>query len=352
MLVNRFTSVERRTRSRMTRRSRPTIVDVARTAGVSPTTVSYVLSGPRERAARISDETADRVREAVRELGYVPNLNARTLRLRQTNRVLFLGSRLNSLYSQEIAQSIERALMRHGLSMSVQIGSSAEHVQRAITALAQNLADGLILETGDGHLEALRQAAARRARHRRDRGRPALKQLLTSSPTTSLLPCDEAMSHLHDRGYAHYVLMSSFEQSEDDHRIQVALAQLRELGVSGSDITVLHCPHDRVAAHDAALGFLKNVPQPVAVYGGSDVSAIGVLWAARRLGMRVPGQVGIVGHGNTSETHITVPAITSLGPVSNDFSKAAGLIQSRLRDRSLPGRHIAEAYQLTVRQST
>jgi LacI family transcriptional regulator len=146
--------------------------------------------------------------------------------------------------------------------------------------------------------------------------------------------------------------MSSLEQSEHDHRIQVALAKLRILGVPDTDITILYCPHDRVAAHDRALEFLRAMPQSVAVYGGSDVSAIGVLWAAQRLGLDVPGQVGILGHGNTSETRITVPAITSLGPVSDDFSEAAHLIRSRLRDRSLPGRHIAEPYQLTVRQST
>lgn len=63
----------------MPRRRRPTQVDVARQAGVSPAVVSTVLNGPGRGSVRVGAEAAARVREAVRELGYVPNPVARTL---------------------------------------------------------------------------------------------------------------------------------------------------------------------------------------------------------------------------------------------------------------------------------
>lgn len=332
-------------------RSRPTISDVAHLAGVSRTTVSYVLSGPEERSARISETTATRVLNAAREVGYVPNQSARSLRMRRTNRVLFLGSRLTSLYSQAMAKSIEKALSTHGLSLEIQIGSEPEHVERAITSLGQHMADGLIIETHDEHVPQLREAAANG------------NSIVAIGPThaepgfdvmaSDLAPAvRDAMEHLVDRGYRHFVLLYSSRTPEDDLRIRVAHQHLRTFGVPETDITLLHCPHDRLAANECAISFLVNIPHPVAVYAGSDVSAIGVLWASIRLGLPVPHDVGIIGHGNTPEIRITVPGITSLGPVTSDFTRAADLMVSRLRKPSLPGRHVTEPYQLTIRGST
>jgi DNA-binding LacI/PurR family transcriptional regulator len=331
--------------------SRPTITDVARIAGVSKTTVSYVLSGPKERAARISEETATRVLSAAQEVGYVPNESARSLRTRRTNRVLFLGNRLTSLYSQAMAQSIEQALASHGLTLGIQVGSTTEHIERAISLLTQHQADGLIVETSDLHLPELREAAA--AGHKIVAIGPMSREARLDVMASDFAPAvREAMEHLVGRHYRHFVLLHSTSTWEDDYRIRVACQHLRELGVRDDDITLLQCPHDRMAAHECTLGFLADVPRPVAIYAGSDVSAIGVLWACIRLGASVPSEVGIVGHGNTPEIGITVPAITSLGPIASDFTRAAELMVSRLRKPSLPGRYVTEPYQFTVRGSS
>src|SRR6056297_2228719 len=63
----------------MSRKRRPTQVDVARQAGVSPAVVSTVLNGAGRGSVRVGPEAAARVRQAVRELGYVPNPVARNL---------------------------------------------------------------------------------------------------------------------------------------------------------------------------------------------------------------------------------------------------------------------------------
>ena len=331
-------------------RRRPTMTDVARRAGVSPATVSYVVSGPRQRAARISEETRTRILDAVAELGYVPNQSARTLRLQRTNRVLFLGNRISSLYSQAMARSIEEGLTRHGLALDVQIGTDADHIRRAIGALEQSQADGLIVETGDDHLDLLRGAAARGQ---------AIVAIGPSRPdpafdvisNTDAPAIRDALTHLAARDPRHYVLLSASPEALE-HRVVVAREHLRTLRTPDDAITLLRCPHDRVLAHDAALDLLPRLPLPVAVYAGADVAAIGFLWACLALRLEVPGQVAIVGHGNTSETRITVPPLTSLGPVDTDFSKAADLMATRLADRAQPGRHIAEPCQLSIRGSS
>lgn len=338
-------------------RPRPTIIDVARVAGVSPTTVSYVLSGPKERAARISDDTATRIREAVAELGYVPNQSARTLRLKRTNRVLFLGSRFDSLYSQAMARSIEDRLTRYGLTLGVQIGAAADHVDRAITALERHEVDGLIVETGDEFMPLLREVATR-GHAIVAIGPSEADDALDVISNDDAPAIQDAMHHAIERGYRHFMLYSSLPVSQKadsihrGHRVQVAYQHLLSLGVDNESITVVHCPHDRMAAYDCTLSVLEGMTRRVAIYAGADVSAFGVLWACLQRKRRIPDDVAIIGHGNTPETRITIPPLTSLGPIEVDFSRAADLLASRLKDRSLPGRHIVDPCQLSIRGTT
>lgn len=331
---------------------RPTISDVARIAGVSTATVSYVLSGHGERAAKISPATTNRVLEVVGEVGYHPNQSARTLRLRRTNRVLFLGSRLTSLYAQSIARSIEAGLDRHGLALNVEVGTDATGIRRAIAMLGQAQADGLIVEAPDASVPELRGAAA--SGH-------AIVAIgsLQPDPLFDVVSVDdgpavdEAMRHLVSAGYRRFVLLSSLAPPLSERRVAVAHGSLRSLGIPDARVTLLHCPHDRIGAYETAMAMLPEAEGPLAVYAGADVSAIGVLWACHRLGRRVPEEVAIVGHGNSPETRITMPSLTSLGPVRSDFGReAADLMASRLRDRSRPGRYVAEPCRLHIRASS
>lgn len=331
--------------------NRPTIVDVARTAGVSATTVSYVLSGTRSRTNRISEATRERVLDAVEEIGYVPNQSARALRLRRSNRVLFLGGRFTSLYSQTIAQSIEPVLEKHGYALDVRIGGGREPLQRAIASLDQHVADGLVAEIDDDFVADLREAA--------DRGH-AIVAMGPSTPEPSFdviqndgtTAINEAIDVFRAREHQSFLLMTLRDREPWEQRIAIANNALQRAGVTPEAIIIKTCPHDRIHAHDFALQLLPTLPGPVAVFAGSDLSAIGVLWAARRLGLRVPQDVAIVGYGNTPETNITVPRLTSIGPGRSDFSVAAELMVSRLAHPQTPGRHRAEPYLLSIREST
>jgi LacI family transcriptional regulator len=335
----------------LARRTRPTIIDVARLAEVSPTTVSYVLSKTSRRANRISEATRLRVLDAVAEIGYAPNQSARALRLQRSSRVLFLGGRFTSLYSQTIAQSLEPALVGHGLALDIQIGAGPIHLERAIAALDQNQVDGLIVENDGEGMSRLRDAATR--------GHAIVAiGSVDHDPGFDTVSHDDvpaiqqAMDHLIQRGFRRIVLLSRNQQAPWEHRIAVANDHLIARGVPAAAILICHCEHDRIVAHDAARAYLPRLEGPIAVYAGSDVSAIGVLWAATRLGRRVPDDVRIVGHGNTPELDITVPRLTSLGPISHDFSSAAELMVSRLRDPTIPGRHITAPWQFSAREST
>ncbi|MGY2744348.1 LacI family DNA-binding transcriptional regulator [Arthrobacter sp. UYCu723] len=104
--------------------STPTIRDVAEAAGVSLTTVSYVLSGRLGGTTRISQPTQDRVHSAARELGYVPNRAARGMRRGRTDVVAVAITDLDDSWDRALATAAARILPRHGYQPVILLGES------------------------------------------------------------------------------------------------------------------------------------------------------------------------------------------------------------------------------------
>ena len=102
--------------------SKPTIRDVAETAGVSLTTVSYVLSGRSGGTTRISEATQDRVHSAVRELGYVANRAARGMRRGRTELVAVAVADLERPTERAIATVLAGILPEHGYQAVILLG--------------------------------------------------------------------------------------------------------------------------------------------------------------------------------------------------------------------------------------
>lgn len=136
---------------------RATIKDVARLAGTSTVTVSRVVNTPR----LVQPETRARVERAMRELGYLPNLAARSMRTRLTRSIGFLTPELTSLPNAAVAQAAEQALSEAGYGML--LTSSDYRVERELEALdllRQRQVDGLLLYLSDEANPALRAAVA------------------------------------------------------------------------------------------------------------------------------------------------------------------------------------------------
>jgi DNA-binding LacI/PurR family transcriptional regulator len=133
-----------------------TLADVARHAGVSASTVSYVLSGKRS----ISQETRRRVEQSVVELGYHPNAGARALAARRSHIVALVVPLRSDVYvpiMMEIAISVTVAARQHGYD--VLLITNDEGVDGVRRVAASGLADGVILmdvELDDERIPALR----------------------------------------------------------------------------------------------------------------------------------------------------------------------------------------------------
>ncbi len=122
-----------------------TLSDIAKATGTSVSTVSRVLTGAAA-ARRISDQTRQKVAAAAREMGYRPNLLARSLRTRKTNTIAVMVSDIANPWFGQMASHIEQSLHRSGYSVIVcNSGEQADLETEYLQLLPQKGIDGLIV---------------------------------------------------------------------------------------------------------------------------------------------------------------------------------------------------------------
>lgn len=316
------------------RRRSPTIADVARSAGVSPATVSYVLGGRRgDRAAsRISEATRDRVLASVDAIGYRVNEPARNLRRNRTDRVLLLIDRLSSPYEQHLASVIEDVLKDSGRTLSIVVCTTTERLDNALGMVRAGLADGAVVQCrAIAGQQRLLEAYA-------GLGVPMVTISNSIVPNGfDVFVNDEARAieaatdHLVERGHTSIGFLGhDATPAPPETRLTMVRNRLEHHGLSLDDSLVWPGARERTEAFASARAMLLLPAPPSALFSASDTGAISAIWAALSLGRRVPDDLAVVGCGNIDECLVTVPPLSSAGPVDPDFTPIAGLLIDRL----------------------
>lgn len=130
------------------------IVDVAKMAGVSTATVSHVINNTRF----VTDDTRERVNQAIRELGYAPNASARTLKTGKTNKIQFIIPDVDNAFFTSLIESIESVLSKHGYQLLlVNTHESWDTELSYLRTVNSSVVDGLILATTQTDWETLKE---------------------------------------------------------------------------------------------------------------------------------------------------------------------------------------------------
>jgi DNA-binding LacI/PurR family transcriptional regulator len=326
----------------------PTLKDVARYAGVSIATVSYVLNGRRQANKTISEATRQKVLQAVSELGYTPNHVARHLRRQRTERICVVLPRLGVPYYEAFCQDIEAVAQRYNYTVILSLTGSREKELKVLKALQHRLADGVIALHGDWEGEELTQLSAMGI------AVVVLDNYLQAKNvdvvrTTEEDTFYEAVSYLATKGYQKIVCFLG----SDTRGTRYAAYQraLRDHGLPLDERFVVEGCGDRQIAYQETLKLLKLKERPDAIFAGSDVAAISAIWAVRDGGLRIPDDIAIIGAGNIAEGEITVPPLTTVGPASLDFSDVAEFLFDRLRNPDQQERVLLRQWKLILRGS-
>lgn len=327
--------------------------DVAVLAGVSPKTVSNVVTG----TIAVREKTKAKVEAAMAELDFVPNLNARGLRNGRSGVIAVALPDLATAYSAELVHLIVAAA--HARGLAVQIEETAVEPEREDELLRRaraHLVDGLILNPIRFEDSVLRSAnrlppvvvigevEQTRADHVRIDSRRAAA---------------DATRHLLARGARRIAVIGA----DDDPSIATATSRLRregvhdalrEAGLAGDPVLeVNRLPWSMVAGAQAARILLERGVGFDGVVALTDSLALGALHALHDAGIRVPDDVIMTGFDDVEFSKFTAPSLTTITFDRRAFAEAAiGLLESRMDDRTAAPRAVTLPHALIERAST
>ncbi|TDD25788.1 LacI family DNA-binding transcriptional regulator [Nonomuraea diastatica] len=332
---------------------RPTARQVAELANVSVATVSYVLSG-RDRP--VAAETRQRVLDAARQLGYTPNQAARSLRKRRTQRVCLVLSSLGGVPSDErLATDLHEMADARGYSVVTLTVDSEARAAAAIDVLRGGIADGALVNVVGDHFthDLLTGLAA-----------TGLPMVVLSNEsglegcdvvhTPETEACAQAVEHLLAEGRRRIAFMAHRFELYRDKPVGRLLGYTTALDRHGVDQRIVTSgADDRVSAYQTAAELLSSPDRPDAIFAASDRAAISTIWAARDAGLRVPGDVAVVGVGNIDEGLISNPQLSTVGPLRHDYTDVVRLLFDRLQaEEPPPAREIVRSWTFLRRGSS
>lgn len=336
--------------------SKSTQEDVARKAGVSVATVSYVMSGRKNGRSRIPEATKKVVLAAAKELNYLPNSAARDLRRGKTDRICLVlpvaGAPINNL----LYNSVDEVFEAHGYFLVSCFAGTAEREYRIFQQLMRGFADGVIFfsnfyldESHFNELSALGIAVVAGSMLTSHKIRSHGFDVIRSDASESQ---EAAVRHLLDKGHSRIAIIWDEANLNHVDRVDTYLRIMRGNGVEIDPALQRNQVPDGRSAYEVMASLLALDDPPTAVLATSDRTAEGALNAAKDHNLQIPAQVAIIGFGNTSETAVTTPQLTTIGPESWSLPVAAQLMLTRLKQEApMQGRTLDIPAKLLLRES-
>lgn len=281
-----------------------TIYDVARAAGVSHQTVSRLLKG----YAGIRPETRDRVDAAIRELGYRPNLTARSLTTGRSHRIAALTHEITQVGPSKILEGANMAARDAGYLLDVialDVHDPAAIRESINLALQFDLAGVLALSSTDEVTDAVNSSTFRGPFYLAT-GHDRLPS--DSAPGTGGLMA--VLRHLADLGHRDVVHIAGPRAWVGArNRTREYEAAVVELGLRSQG--VIHGDWSARSGYEAISSWPGELPA-TAFVAANDQTALGIILALNERGYRVPEDVSVTGVDDTPEAAYYSPPLTTL----------------------------------------
>jgi len=331
-------------------RKRVTRDDVAARAGVTPSTVSYVVNnGPRP----VSAAARERVRKAIEDLGYQPSDVARSLRTQRSMTLgLVIPNTANPFYA-EVARAVEEVGFERGYTVFLCHSSHLpERERRYAEMLRAKHVDGAIFHPTTVDLEPLTflsQAGIQ------------VVVLERAVPGYHCFVADErhggylATRHLLDLGHRRIgCIVRTGDMTSSTARVDGYRAALAEVGLPLDEQLIVESDFG-FAAGAAAAQLLLDLPErPTALVTHNDIIAIGAIKSAADAGLCVPDDLALVGYDDIAQAAFTMPALTTIAYPKHRMGRAAAqlLLDLLAGVETIPPATIVLPVQLVVRGST
>lgn len=326
-----------------------TLVLVAERAGVSIASVSRVLNGLSS-----SPQMNQRVRTAAKELGYVPDASARTLKTGRTDQIALAVADLgNPVYVQmmhEVSRVVAKAGYRLVLSST---GSDPETQIGLLENLNRGFADGLILSPLRITSPLVEALEASRLPIVIIGSLPEGAEIDTVS-ADSVAGIGLAVEHLVAQGRQRIAFVNGpVDTVPGAARLAGYLSSIERFGLATSAEAQASASDFTYKAGRKAAAKLLDRSSPDAIVCANDLLAIATLKELTNRGLRVPEDVALVGMDDTDAAELANPSITSVDLGSKKRAKAAAkLLIRRIEDPGAKVKQVVIEPKLTVRESS
>lgn len=326
-----------------------TILDVAAEAKVSKSTVSLVLQG----SELIRAETAERVREAARKLGYVYNRRAGELRRQSSNTIGVVINDLMNPFFAEVLAGLERKLVDAGyIVLMAHTSESLERQEQVLTTMREQNAAGIALCPALDTPASLTEAV-------KAWGIPLVVMIRTlGSGSYDFAGSDNehgvklATRHLLSQGHRRIGFLGGRSGPVLAQRLQGYQAALAEAGIAFDASLVFPANPTRAGGRDTMLTLLDAKPAIQAAVCYNDLVAFGALSALGERGLRAGNDFALMGFDNVLDAAHSNPPLSTVDIRPSDLGEqAATLLLSRIENPGLDcQRYLAEP-RLVLRQS-
>ncbi|TLS42480.1 LacI family transcriptional regulator [Streptomyces montanus] len=318
-----------------------TMVDVARSAGVSVATVSHVLNDTRP----VRPATRQAVLDAIDELGYTPNTLARSLVTARTRSIGLAVSAVSNPYFTEILQGVEAGALEHGYSLLIaDPHDDPAHERKVVQLLHERRVDGMIVAPSAQPAELIgylgRQHVPTVFLDRLVDGGEVPGFEYDQVCAENAEPVARLVTHLAELGHKRIGLvgglpgLSTTSERISGYRHGLAAAGLpydERLVVSGSS---------EAEGAERATGELLSLPtRPTALVTANNTMTIGALRALREKDLSVPGDMALCCFDDFSWADLFSPRLTAISQPSKDIgASAVRLLLDRLASPGRPAR--------------
>jgi DNA-binding LacI/PurR family transcriptional regulator len=326
------------------------INEIAKRAGVSTATVSRTING----SARVSPETAEKVWQLVRSVGYHPSSHAQTLASGKSKIIGLIISDIVNPFFPELVKSFEEITLLNGFDVIVaNTGYDQERMALSVRRMLQRKTEGVAVMTSEMDPSLVNQLESQKIPVVfLDTGRVGSH--------TSNIKVDygkgikEAVEHLLGLRHKRVGFISGpLEYASAVTRRSAFLKCIMEYNLLPSQ-DFIQVGNFKIDGGEAAMEKLLQLPdRPTAVLAANDLTAIGALHTALRSGLKVPDDISIIGFDDIDFCQMTQPPLTTIRLSRHELAeKAFDALSSIIQGKSVSGHQYRVRTNLIVRGTT
>jgi LacI family transcriptional regulator len=333
---------------------RPTQEDVAKLAGVSQTVVSQILNNNE---ISVSEDTRQRVINAIDQLGYVPNKSAQSLRSQKTRTIACVIPDITNPYYPAFQRGIQKVTAEHGFDLFVyDTEENKEKEIRCLEAIQHSGVDGAILVLFHHQIEDLT---------------PLLKQgihlVVLASSFVDIQSSeidiiynrnDEmakiATNYLIGKGHTKIGMIAGLDETPPRkfreigylNALEESQLPLDQICIQGGDFT-------EKGGYQAMKIILDMEELPTAIFAANDLMALGAMAAIREAGLLIPDDIALIGIDDIPAAKLVHPTLTTI----NQHQEKGGMIAAEMLINRIQGQYtgsgrvVEGTFEIVIRES-